>query len=246
MYGIIGYFGEEQALPILTTGLQDLEYRGYDSAGIAIQREGGLDVYKRAGEVSALQSMLPESADSTGGIDYTHWSTHGEPTYANAHPHTDESGEVAVVHNSIIENYDELRSELRDHGHTFTSETDTEVLPHLVEEELANGASLVEVVEHMVDRLSRSLALGVVADGHVGIVATRRDSPPVVGPADHGKFLASDVTAFPEHTRRVTYVEDSDVVHVTDDGATTYVEGEVVYSWTEVLMHSRWIDCFEC
>ncbi|MEF8858637.1 MAG: glutamine--fructose-6-phosphate transaminase (isomerizing), partial [Halolamina sp.] len=228
MCGIIGYFGDEQALPILTTGLQNLEYRGYDSAGIALQREGGLDVYKRAGEVSALQELLPGTAESTGGIGHTRWSTHGEPTDANAHPHTDESGKIAVVHNGIIENYDELKTELRERGHTFTSETDTEVVPHLVEEALEDGGDLVDAVEKAVDQLSGSYALGVVAAGHDGIVATRQDSPLVVGPAEHGTFLASDVTAFLEHTRRVSYVEDGDVVHVTDDGATTYVDSEVV------------------
>ncbi|SFP51337.1 glucosamine--fructose-6-phosphate aminotransferase (isomerizing) [Halolamina pelagica] len=228
MCGIIGYFGEEQALPILTEGLVNLEYRGYDSAGIALQNENGLDVYKRAGELSALREVLPADAPATGGIGHTRWSTHGEPTNANAHPHTDESGEVAVVHNGIIENCDTLKTELEDRGHTFTSETDTEVVPHLVEERLAADESLVEAVEHVVEELSGSFAICVVADGHEGIVAARKDSPLVDGPAEHGTFLASDVTAFLEHPRRVSYVQDGDVVHVTDDGTTTYEDGEVV------------------
>jgi glucosamine--fructose-6-phosphate aminotransferase (isomerizing) len=227
MCGIIGYFGEEQALPILTEGLSNLEYRGYDSAGIALQQSDGLDVYKRAGELSALRAVLPESSPATGGIGHTRWSTHGKPTDANAHPHTDESGDVAVVHNGIIENYDALKSELTERGHTFTSETDTEVVPHLVEERVSAGDSLVEAVQHLAGRLSGSFAICVVADGHDGVVAAREDSPLVVGPAENGTFLASDVTAFLEHTRKVSYVQDGDVVHVTDDGATTYVEGDV-------------------
>ncbi|MGZ0745979.1 glutamine--fructose-6-phosphate transaminase (isomerizing) [Haloparvum sp. AD34] len=228
MCGIIGYVGDDEALPVLTEGLQNLEYRGYDSAGIALQTDDALDVYKRQGEISALREILPEQADATSGIGHTRWSTHGEPTDANAHPHTDESGDVAVVHNGIIENYDELKTALQERGHTFTSETDTEVVPHLVEEELDAGADLLDAVESAIDQLEGSFALGVVAAGHDGIVATRQDSPLVVGLADHGTFLASDVTAFLEHTRRVGYVEDGDVVHVTDDGATTYVDGEEV------------------
>ena len=227
MCGIIGYVGREDALPILRDGLSNLEYRGYDSAGIAL---GGpsVDVYKRRGELSALTEVLPEHSDSSVGIGHTRWSTHGEPTDANAHPHTDESGDVAVVHNGIIENYDDLRAELEVRGHEFTSETDTEVVPHLVEEELASGLGLVEAVSAVVERLAGSYAFAVVAAGHDGIVATRRGNPLVLGHADHGAFLASDVPAFVEHTRRVSYPEDGDVVHLTEAGATIYADGAEV------------------
>ncbi|RLM57154.1 glutamine--fructose-6-phosphate transaminase (isomerizing) [Halobellus sp. Atlit-31R] len=225
MCGIIGYVGRNDALPVLRDGLSNLEYRGYDSAGIALTGNS-VDVYKRKGELSALTEVLPESSTSTTGIGHTRWSTHGEPTDANAHPHTDESGDVAVVHNGIIENYDELKAELENCGHEFTSETDTEVVPHLVEEVLASGRDLVDAVSTVADRLEGSFALGVVAAGHEGIVATRRGNPLVLGYADHGTFLASDVPAFVEHTRSVSYPEDGDVIHVSEEGATVYADGE--------------------
>jgi glucosamine--fructose-6-phosphate aminotransferase (isomerizing) len=227
MCGIIGYLGSEGALPLLETGLSNLEYRGYDSAGIAL---GGnpLDVYKKQGELSALQAILPQKSTATSGIGHTRWSTHGEPTDANAHPHTDESGDVAVVHNGIIENYDELKAELQSRGHTFASETDTEVIPHLVEEALEAERSLLEAVSNATDRLEGNFALAVVAAGHDGIVATRSGNPLVLGIADHGTFLASDVPAFVEHTRQVIYPEDGDLIDVTEDGATVYADGEEI------------------
>src|SRR6056297_1974983 len=132
MCGIVGYVGNGSALPVLATGLSNLEYRGYDSAGVALA-DGTLDVYKRSGEVDELRAALPDAAPHQRGIGHTRWSTHGPPTDANAHPHTDCSGDVAVVHNGIVENYDDLRAALADDGHTFTSETDTEVVPHLIE-----------------------------------------------------------------------------------------------------------------
>jgi glucosamine--fructose-6-phosphate aminotransferase (isomerizing) len=227
MCGIIGYIGDEHALPILRRGLSNLDYRGYDSAGVALAGSG-IDVYKKRGELSELVEILPETSATTTGIGHTRWSTHGEPTDANAHPHTNESGDVAVVHNGIIENYDTLRTELESRGHEFTSGTDTEVVPHLVEEALASGDDLTDVVSGVVDRLNGSFALGVVAAGHDGIVAARRGSPLVLGFADHGTFLASDVPAFLEHTRRVSYPEDGDVIHITADGATVYADGETV------------------
>jgi glucosamine--fructose-6-phosphate aminotransferase (isomerizing) len=227
MCGIIGYIGGDDALPILREGLSNLDYRGYDSAGIALAGNS-IDVYKKQGELSALEAILPESSTATAGIGHTRWSTHGEPTDANAHPHTDETGDIAVVHNGIIENYDALKTELESRGHEFTSETDTEVVPHLVEEGLESGEDLTTVVSDVVERLEGSFALGVVAAGHDGIVAARRGSPLVLGFADQGTFLASDVPAFIEHTRRVSYPEDSDVIHITADSATVYADGEEV------------------
>ncbi|MFB6308739.1 MAG: glutamine--fructose-6-phosphate transaminase (isomerizing) [Haloarculaceae archaeon] len=227
MCGIIGYVGREDALPILRESLSNLEYRGYDSAGIALGGER-LDVYKKEGELSALEAVLPQSSTATTGIGHTRWSTHGEPTDRNAHPHIDESGDVAVVHNGIIENYDALRGELEGRGHEFTSDTDTEVVPHLVEEELAPDRDLVDVVADVSERLEGNYALGVVVAGRDGIVATRSGNPLVLGFADHGTFLASDVPAFVEHTRRVSYPEDGDVIRLTEEGATTYVDGEEV------------------
>ena len=201
--GIIGYAGSESALPILREGLSRLEYRGYDSAGIALG-SGRLDITRKKVELSALEAVFPEHSTATMGIGHMRWSTHGEPTDLNAHPHTDEAGEVAVVHNGIIENYDALREGLEASGHTFTSDTDTEVVPHLVEEELAPDRDLVDVVEDVVDRLEGNYALAVVVAGRDGIVVTRSGNPLVLEFAEHGTFLASDVPAFVEHTRRAS------------------------------------------
>ena len=225
MCGIIGYVGGRPALPILSTGLSNLEYRGYDSAGVALT-DDALSVYKKSGEVSELQGILPESTDHTRGIGHTRWSTHGPPTDGNAHPHTDCTGRVAVVHNGIIENYDALREELADHE--FTSDTDTEVVPHLIEAELDAGAEPRAAVEAAVDRLEGTYAVVVTIAGVDELDATRRDSPLVVGHGDDGTFLASDVTAFLESTRDVTYVEDGDFAVIGDDGLTLYRDGEAI------------------
>ncbi|WP_323190345.1 glutamine--fructose-6-phosphate transaminase (isomerizing) [Halostella sp. PRR32] len=222
MCGIIGYVGDTSPISVVATGLKNLEYRGYDSAGVALN-DGAIEVYKQQGEIDDLQ--LPESTDAKLGIGHTRWSTHGEPTDENAHPHTDCEGRIAVVHNGIIENYDSLQDELSDHE--FTSETDTEVIPHLLEEVYV-GDDLVGAVQAVLDRLEGSYAFAVTAVGHDGMVAARMDSPLVVGHGEDGNFLASDVTAFLEHTRKVSYVEDGDVVSATADGITVYGDEGVV------------------
>jgi len=224
MCGIIGYAGEQRALPILRTGLENLEYRGYDSVGVALGGGDGLRLFKQAGRIADL--TLPADDDATVGVGHTRWSTHGKPTDANAHPHTDCTGEVAVVHNGIIENYDALREELSDHA--FTSETDTEVVPHLVETFRDEGYDLPEAVARTLDRLEGTFALGVVAADFDGIVAARQDNPLVVGHGETGNFIASDVTAFLEHTREVTYVEDGDVAVLSDGGVEITNDGRAV------------------
>jgi glucosamine--fructose-6-phosphate aminotransferase (isomerizing) len=224
MCGIIGYAGGQRALPILRTGLENLEYRGYDSVGVALGGGDGLRLFKQAGRIADL--TLPSDDDATVGVGHTRWSTHGKPTDANAHPHTDCTGDVAVVHNGIIENYDSLREELDDHA--FTSETDTEVVPHLVETFRDEGHDLPEAVARTLDRLEGTFALGVVAADFDGIVAARRDNPLVVGHGETGNFIASDVTAFLEHTREVTYVEDGDVAVLSEDGVEITNDGRAV------------------
>jgi glucosamine--fructose-6-phosphate aminotransferase (isomerizing) len=223
MCGIIGYVGEAQARPRLVAGLQRLEYRGYDSAGIALV-DDRLDVFKQAGLISDLD--LPAETPQTCGIGHTRWSTHGKPTDANAHPHTDCSDRIAVVHNGIIANYDDLRATLP--GHEFRSETDTEVVAHLVEAELERTDDLRAAVSAVVDRIEGSYALGVVAAGYDGIVAARQNSPLVVGHGADGNFIASDVTPLLEHTRSVSYLEDGDVAHLTRGGVTVRHRGERV------------------
>jgi len=221
MCGIIGYVGDERALPLLSTGLKNLEYRGYDSAGVALTTDT-VDVFKKEGTIDDL--TLPADHDATCGIGHTRWSTHGEPTDANAHPHTDCTGDIAVVHNGIIENYDELKTELEAAGHEFTSETDTEVVPHLLED-IYDG-DLRAAVETVVARLEGSFAIVATVVGNEELVAARENSPLVVGYGDRGNFLASDVTAFLEHTRDVAYVEDGDVVRVTGDDVVVTNGGE--------------------
>ena len=224
MCGIIGYVGRSRALPIVEQGLQNLEYRGYDSAGVALTT-GTIEVIKRQGEVQSLLDATPDDLDSTIGIGHTRWSTHGPPTDANAHPHTDESGGIAVVHNGIIENYEALKAGL---DVTFTSETDTEVIPHLLREATDDGLDPLAAVERVADRLEGSYAFAATFAGHETVYAARDDSPLVIGYGDDGTYLASDVTAFLEYTREVTYLEDGDVAALDRDGVTVYHDGESV------------------
>ncbi|GAB3669309.1 glutamine--fructose-6-phosphate transaminase (isomerizing) [Halopiger thermotolerans] len=225
MCGIVGYVGTESAGPIVHGGLKNLDYRGYDSAGIALV-DDEVTIAKQSGKVDELS--VPDVADATCGIGHTRWSTHGPPTDENAHPHTGTTGDVAVVHNGIIENYDALKSELLADGREFSSDTDTEVVPHLLEQELADGHDLQSALESVVERLEGSYAIAAVRAGSDQIVATRHESPLVVGHGDDASFLASDVTAFLEHTRDVTYLEDGDVVTLEGGDVTVYQDGAVV------------------
>ncbi|WP_247731484.1 glutamine--fructose-6-phosphate transaminase (isomerizing) [Halovivax limisalsi] len=250
MCGIFGYVGDESAGPIVYRGLETLEYRGYDSAGIALREpdEAALSIAKRAGDVSALS--VPESETSTCAIGHTRWSTHGPPTDANAHPHTDCRDELAVVHNGIVENHEALAGELADHE--FTSETDTEVIPHLLETNLdaeggrrADGgdlatkrskraarssddvdtATLRRAVESVTDRLDGSYAVSALHRDADCIVATRSESPLVIGHGESASYLASDVPALVEHTREVTYLEDGDVAVLEAGDVRVYRDG---------------------
>ena len=223
MCGITGYIGPEESAAILEAGLSNLEYRGYDSAGVALVGDD-LAVSKQQGTIDGL--TIPRDVDATHGIGHTRWSTHGEPTDANAHPHTDCSGDIAVVHNGIIANYTDLKAELD--GHLFESDTDTEVVPHLIEAELTQGVSFRTAVVRALDQLEGSFAIAATHVDHDGIVAARQDSPLVIGHGDDAMYLGSDVTAFVEHTRQVSYLEDGDIAHLTDDGVTVFHDGERV------------------
>ena len=217
MCGIVGYTGSNQAKDILLSGLGRLEYRGYDSAGVAIQEGGALEVVHRKGKVSSLAHTLGHfDLAGTCGIGHTRWATHGKPSEANAHPHTACDGRVAVVHNGIIENFAELREELASRGHVFTSQTDTEVVAHLVEEALAEGQGLLEAVRTATEHLVGAYALAVVsADSPGTIVAARKDSPLVVGLAEDGLYLASDIIAMIDATRNVVVLRDGDTAKLT-------------------------------
>jgi glucosamine--fructose-6-phosphate aminotransferase (isomerizing) len=227
--GIVGYIGKQEACPILIDGLKRLEYRGYDSAGVAVLNGGGIEVRKSVGKLKALETSIEGShPPGTLGVGHTRWATHGRPSDENAHPHSDCSGKITVVHNGIIENYLELKQRLISEGHTFTSETDTEVAAHLIES-YYNG-DLAKAVRSAALELEGSFALVVVArDEPDRIVAARRHSPLVIGLGEGENFLASDVAAFLKHTRDVIYADDDNIAVITRDGvALTDLHGVVV------------------
>ncbi|AEG16388.1 Glucosamine--fructose-6-phosphate aminotransferase (isomerizing) [Desulfofundulus kuznetsovii DSM 6115] len=217
MCGIVGYTGPRRAVPILLGGLARLEYRGYDSAGIAVLEDGVIKVHKQAGKLVGLAEKLQGyNGQARTGIGHTRWATHGRPSDTNAHPHNDCSGRFAVVHNGIIENYLELREWLGSRGHQFTSETDTEVLPHLVEH--FYQGNLVEAVRRVVEHIRGSYAMVVLsADEPDKLVAVRQDSPLVVGLGQGENFLASDIPALLAHTRRTYILDDGEMAVLTPE-----------------------------
>ena len=224
MCGIVGYTGHRPVKSILIEGLARLEYRGYDSAGIAVEQGGKLEVVHCKGKVSGLARLVePLGLAGTCGIGHTRWATHGRPSEANAHPHTSCDGRVAVVHNGIIENFAELREELEGRGHAFTSQTDTEVIAHLVEEGLAEGRDLLQAVREATERLIGAYAIAVASDREPGaIVAARKDSPLVVGLAKDGAYVASDIIAVIDGTRDVAVLSDGEMAKLTPDAVTFY------------------------
>jgi glucosamine--fructose-6-phosphate aminotransferase (isomerizing) len=221
MCGIVGYAGNQQALPILLAGLRRLEYRGYDSAGVAVLDGGEVQVVRKAGKLNALEQALgsDEALGGTTGIGHTRWATHGQPTDRNAHPHLDCTGRVAVIHNGIIENFYGLRGQLEREGHRFASQTDTECVAHLVEAGLAEGLGLPEAVRQALKRLEGSFALAVLHQGDPGVVVgAKRDLPLVAGRAAGENFVASDFAAFLDRTKDGVILEDDQVVIVTPGG----------------------------
>ncbi|WP_276272996.1 glutamine--fructose-6-phosphate transaminase (isomerizing) [Haloarcula litorea] len=221
MCGIIGCVGRgAETLDTLVHGLSKLEYRGYDSAGVAMAGDG-IALCKTAGEIDELRGALADrSLAGSVGIGHTRWSTHGPPTDGNAHPHQDCHGDVAVVHNGIIENYQRLRDELVGAGHTFTSDTDTEVVPHLIEDALEAGHDPEAAVREAVSRLEGSYAIAAVVAGTEAVFAARNDSPLVLGIDDGATYLASDVPAFRDFTDRVVYLADGEFARLDGDGWT--------------------------
>jgi glutamine---fructose-6-phosphate transaminase (isomerizing) len=218
MCGIVGYSGTREAAPILIEGLHRLEYRGYDSAGVAVQNGTGVVLRKLAGRVVRLHQLLDaEPVRGQSGIAHTRWATHGAPTRTNAHPHTDCSGGLALVHNGIIENADALRTKLQEAGHEFGTETDTETLVHLIEE--APGATLEDRVIAALAHVEGTYGLAVISSTEPGkIVVARQGSPVLLGIGDKEFFVASDASAILEHTRSVVYLDDGDIAVVTPEG----------------------------
>jgi len=222
MCGIVGYVGPDEALPIVLEGLHRLEYRGYDSAGVAVL-DGDLTVVKRAGKLEELVAALDGDGHPTGNtaMGHTRWATHGAPTDRNAHPHLECTGTIAVIHNGIIENFQQLRARLEKDGHAIVSETDTELVAHLIEERLREGGALVEAVRATVKELEGAYALVVLAAHEPGVlVGVKVASPLVVGVGDGEMILASDIPALLARTTTVIPVDEGRIVEVRADGAT--------------------------
>ncbi|MGI1689992.1 glutamine--fructose-6-phosphate transaminase (isomerizing) [Thermoanaerobacter uzonensis] len=211
MCGIVGYIGDKQATPILLEGLTKLEYRGYDSAGIAILNDGNINIKKAKGRLNVLKELVEkDNMEGTIGIGHTRWATHGEPSDTNSHPHLSQSGLIAVVHNGIIENYLPLKKWLLEEGYTFKSETDTEVVANLLEY-YYNG-DIVEAVKKVLDRIEGSYALGVLCKNNPDmIVAARKEAPLIVGIGNGENFIASDIPAILKHTRNVYFLDDHEI-----------------------------------
>lgn len=238
MCGIVGYVGPRQASDVLLAGLAQLEYRGYDSAGVAIINDGVLTICKREGELANLrESINLEAVPGHLGIGHTRWATHGKPIERNAHPHADCAGKIAVVHNGIIENYADLREELSKEGHEFTSETDTGAIPHLIEKYYEGD--LLQAVAKAVNRLEGAYALAIVhSDYPDAMVAVRKDSPLIIGKGQGENIIASDVPALLEYTRDIVALRDDEIAFVTKDDVVVYnAELEVV---EPELRHIDW------
>lgn len=244
MCGIVGYTGSKQVSDILLGGLARLEYRGYDSAGVALEVAGdvgcALDVVREVGKVASLSKKLGQhNASSTCGIGHTRWATHGRPTVENAHPHVNCDGRIAIVHNGIIENFAELREELGARGHTFRSETDTEVFAHLVEEGYAAAHDLMAAVRDACAHVVGAYGLAAICADEPGVIAVaRKDSPIVVGMGQDGAYLASDIVALIDATRDVVVLEDGQFAKLTPKGIEyTDAEGAVI---TPAVTHVDW------
>jgi glucosamine--fructose-6-phosphate aminotransferase (isomerizing) len=239
MCGIVGYIGSREASDVLLGGLARLEYRGYDSAGVAIHKGTEVDVVRRVGKLSNLVDAIDESpVHGATGIGHTRWATHGKPSEENAHPHIDCTEKIAVVHNGIIENYIELREELAAAGHILRSETDTETVAHLVESYY--DGDLAEAVRKAIQRLDGSYALGVVHSDHPDtIIAARKDSPLIIGMGEGENIVASDIPAVLEYTREVLVLHDGQVATVTADGVRVVDPDGAAVTELET-MHVEW------
>ncbi|MCF0120238.1 MAG: glutamine--fructose-6-phosphate aminotransferase, partial [Oscillospiraceae bacterium] len=231
MCGIIGYSGSDSALPYLLNGLERLEYRGYDSAGVAVVSDSGvLQVQKSKGRLAALKAHLDTIEPLCGsvGIGHTRWATHGEPNDVNAHPHTGEKGKIAVVHNGIIENYLEIKNFLIRKGVHFHSETDTEVIAQLLEYYYSRCNDIVDAVYAVLARIKGAYAMGILcSDYPEQMIAARKDAPLLIGYGDGCNYIASDVTALLAYTRTVSYMEDDEVAIITNDSVNVFDAGRL-------------------
>jgi glutamine---fructose-6-phosphate transaminase (isomerizing) len=228
MCGIIGIIGKAAAPPLLLDGLKRLEYRGYDSAGIATLVNGGIERRRAEGKITNLETLIEgDPLSGNIGIGHTRWATHGSPTETNAHPHADER--VVLVHNGIIENFQELRQELGGDGHTFETETDTEAVVHLISSYLKDGKSPAEAVSASLKRLEGAFALAILFAGHDGLmIAARRGSPLAIGYGDGEMYIGSDALALAPLTQQISYLEEGDWAEITADGAVVHDENDTI------------------
>ncbi len=222
MCGIIGYVGPKETAEVLIEGLKRLEYRGYDSAGIAVFHQGRIEIRRKKGKLTSLKELIgQESFDGRAGIGHTRWATHGRPSDENAHPH--KAGRVAVVHNGIIENYLTLKEDLKKRGHLFTSETDTEIISHLIDEFLREGCEPLIAVRKAMERIKGSYALGILVEGEQGsLIACRNESPLVIGLGEGEYFIASDIPPILPHTRNFIFMEDGEIAYLSMEGIKLY------------------------
>lgn len=232
MCGIVGYIGKREAYPILINGLKRLEYRGYDSAGIALAQNGHINVQKQVGKILALEELVRgKSLKGTVGIAHTRWATHGEPNQTNAHPHSDSNGDIVLAHNGIIENYYSLRQMLTEKGHIFRTETDTETIAHLIEELHKNESCFEEAFRAALQELDGTYGLALITSHEPGkLFAARKGSPLVLGIGDGEYFVASDASAIIAHTRDVVYLEDGEIaiISLEDGHVTKTIMNEVI------------------
>ncbi len=240
MCGIVGYIGKRQAADLLVEGLSKLEYRGYDSAGVAIIEDEKISVRKLKGRLANLENDLnTNSINGHIGIGHTRWATHGEPSDVNSHPHSNGNATISVVHNGIIENYMRLREWLTGKGYEFLSETDTEVIPNLVDYYYKDGRNLFDAVVKATAKLEGSFAIGVIANNEPDrIIAVRKDSPLIVGLGENESFIASDIPAVLNHTRDVYLLEDKEFVILTKVGLGEN-ESFIASDIPAVLNHTR-------
>src|ERR1043166_1790521 len=221
MCGIIGYVGNRDVVPVLIGGLKKLEYRGYDSAGIAVVDGNGVEVVRAEGKLSNLESKLGETPlRGTFGMGHTRWATHGKPNENNAHPHRDCSGQVVVIHNGIIENFLPIKQRLQNAGHEFKTETDTEVVAHLIEEEMKDGTKFVEAVRKTLKEIEGHYALVMIDGTEPGTIIAAKQGPPlVVGLGENENIVASDVAPLLSYTRNIIYLEDGEYAVVDQTSA---------------------------
>lgn len=224
MCGIVGYIGKEKCIPNIINGLESLEYRGYDSSGIAYIIENKVFIEKEEGKIENLKKMLDQKVESYLGIGHTRWATHGKPCKRNSHPH--QSGRITLVHNGIIENYDSLKKELSDY--TFTSETDSEVVAAFIDKLYQQKKDMVKVLKELKNYVIGSYALGILVEGSNQLYAIRKDSPLIIGVSEHGNFIASDVPAILKYTNQYYLLENNEYACLEKDKVTIYQDGKII------------------